>query len=47
MVGGMEIKGIRKSKGTSIMRRTCLLVVELSYKAEGKILITSITMRIM
>jgi len=46
ILGGMEIKGTCKSKGTSVMRRTCSPIVE-SYKMEGKLLITFKTVRIM
>jgi len=46
IVGGMEIIGTSKSKGTLAMRRTCLLIVK-SCKLEGKLLITFKTMQIM
>jgi hypothetical protein len=45
IVGGIEIRGISKSKGTSTMRKVGLLVVE-SCKAEGKLSVTFKTIQI-
>jgi len=42
-VGGIETRGIGKSKGTSVMRIIDLPIVK-SYKTEGKLLATSRTM---
>lgn len=44
-MGGIETRGIGKFEGTLTMRRACLLVVK-SYKAKGKLLVTSKTMLI-
>ncbi len=44
-MGGIEIRGISKSKGTSTMRKVGLLVVE-SCKAEGKLSVTFKTIQI-
>jgi hypothetical protein len=45
-MGGMETRGINKFEGTLAMRRASFSVIE-SYKVEGKLLITSIIVRIM